>query len=99
MPASGRAGCIRTIRQQAIKHRRAFLYVNQVGGNDELIFDGHSLAFAPNGDLLARAKDFDEDFVVVDVDLGSAELKLGPTKSSTKSELAPVSQSREEEVW
>jgi len=87
------------IRQQAIKHRRAFLYVNQVGGNDELIFDGHSLAFAPNGDLLARAKDFGEDFVVVDVDLGSAELKLGPTKSSTKSELAPVSQSREEEVW
>jgi len=87
------------IRQQAIKHRRAFLYVNQVGGNDELIFDGHSLAFGPNGDLLARAKDFGEDFVVVDVDLGSAELKLGPTKSSTKSELAPVSQSREEEVW
>ncbi len=87
------------IRQQAIKHRRAFLYVNQVGGNDELIFDGHSLAFAPNGDLLARAKDFDEDFVVVDVDAGSAELKLGPTKSPTKSELARVSQSREEEVW
>jgi NAD+ synthetase len=91
------------IRQQAIKHRRAFLYVNQVGGNDELIFDGHSLAFAPNGDLLARAKDFDEDFVVVDVDLGSADLKLGPTKSPTTSpakiSLAPVSQSREEEVW
>ena len=83
------------IRQQAIKHRRAFLYVNQVGGNDELIFDGHSLAFAPNGDLLARAKDFDEDFVVVDVETTwPAELKLGPTNVA----LADVSQSREEEV-
>jgi NAD+ synthase (glutamine-hydrolysing) len=86
------------IRQQAIKHRRAFLYVNQVGGNDELIFDGHSLAFAPNGDLLARAKDFDEDFVVVDVETtgmaGAAELRFGPT--TVGAPLAAVSQSREE---
>jgi NAD+ synthase (glutamine-hydrolysing) len=92
------------IRQQAIKHRRAFLYVNQVGGNDELIFDGHSLAFAPNGDLLARARDFDEDFVVVDIETASAadmaELKFGPTSTTTaEASLAHVSQSREEEVW
>src|SRR5262249_38101846 len=91
------------IRQQAIKHRRAFLYVNQVGGTDELIFDGHSLAFAPNGDLLARAKDFDEDFVVVDIATGAAdvaELKFGPTTAATAAApLATVSQSREEEVW
>ena len=79
------------IRQQAIKHRRAFLYLNQVGGNDELIFDGHSLAFAPNGDLLARARDFDEDFLVVDVD---------PMATSTREpSLGAVSQSRQEEVW
>src|SRR5262245_25993963 len=91
------------IRQQAIKHRRAFLYVNQVGGNDELIFDGHSLAFAPNGDLLARAKDFDEDFVVVDIATGAAdvaELKFGPTTAATAAApLATDSQSRKEEVW
>jgi NAD+ synthase (glutamine-hydrolysing) len=92
------------IRQQAMKHRRAFLYVNQVGGNDELIFDGHSLAFAPNGDLLARAKDFDEDFVVVDVETTgiagaarAAEPKFGSTIVGAP--LAAVSQSREEEVW
>src|SRR5262245_52342400 len=31
------------IRQNAVKHGRYFFYVNQVGGNDELIFDGHSI--------------------------------------------------------
>jgi NAD+ synthase (glutamine-hydrolysing) len=103
------------IRQQAIKHRRAFLYVNQVGGNDELIFDGHSLAFAPNGDLLARATDFDEDFLIVDVEPEDmAGLKPGRTNEASAeatasqpersaqrraAPLAAVSQSREEEVW
>jgi NAD+ synthetase len=79
------------IRQQAMKHRRAFIYLNQVGGNDELIFDGHSLAFAPNGDLLARARDFEEDFLIVDVD---------PNRQTAHAtSIADVSQSREEEVW
>jgi NAD+ synthase (glutamine-hydrolysing) len=43
-----------------------FLFVNQVGGNDELIFDGHSFALDAEGRLLAQAKGFQEDLVVVD---------------------------------
>ena len=44
------------IRQEAVKNARPFVYVNQVGGNDELVFDGHSLVFDAQGQVvLARA--------------------------------------------
>ncbi len=49
------------------KHKRPIVYVNQVGGNDDLIFDGASLVFDNQGKLLARAKSFDEDVIVVDL--------------------------------
>jgi NAD+ synthase (glutamine-hydrolysing) len=45
------------------------LYVNQVGAQDELVFDGASLVFDERGHLLARAKQFEEDLLVVDVDV------------------------------
>ncbi len=51
----------------ARKHRVPLIYVNQVGGNDDLIFDGRSSAFASSGTLIASAKAFGEDMVVVDL--------------------------------
>jgi NAD+ synthetase len=42
--------------------------VNQVGGNDQLIFDGSSLAIAPDGRVIAQAKSFEEDLVLFDLD-------------------------------
>jgi NAD+ synthase/NAD+ synthase (glutamine-hydrolysing) len=42
------------------------LMVNQVGGNDSLIFDGSSVAFGRNGELIAQAKSFEEDLIFVD---------------------------------
>jgi NAD+ synthase (glutamine-hydrolysing) len=53
-------------------------FVNTVGGQDELVFDGNSRIFGPRGDCLARAKAFEEDLVVLDIDLDevfSARLK------------------------
>jgi NAD+ synthase (glutamine-hydrolysing) len=50
----------------AKKVQRPLLYSNLIGGNDELIFDGASLAFDAKGELVARGKMFQEDFVVVD---------------------------------
>jgi NAD+ synthase (glutamine-hydrolysing) len=47
----------------------ALLYVNQVGGQDELVFDGASLVFDANGDLVARGPQFTEDRLIVDVDV------------------------------
>ena len=49
-------------------------YTNMVGGQDELVFDGHSMIFSPSGELIARGKQFEEDLVVKDIDLRSVEL-------------------------
>ena len=40
--------------------------VNQVGGNDSLVFDGSSMAIAPDGRVIARAKSFEEDLIFFD---------------------------------
>ncbi len=61
----------RKIRRQmlaAIARRDGIpvLMCNQVGGNDSLIFDGSSVAINAHGDLIAQAKSFEEDLVVVD---------------------------------
>jgi NAD+ synthase (glutamine-hydrolysing) len=42
------------------------LFVNQVGGNDSLIFDGSSMVIAPDGRIVAQAKSFEEDLVLFD---------------------------------
>ena len=47
-------------------HRRPLVYVNQIGGNDELVFDGNSMAFDAQGRLIAQSRAFDEDLVIVD---------------------------------
>ncbi len=50
----------------ATRHRVPVIMVNQVGGNDSLIFDGSSLAIGPDGELIARAHAFEEDLIFVD---------------------------------
>ncbi len=79
----------------ARKYRVPFVYVNQVGGNDELVFDGRSCAFDSEGRLIARAKGFEEDVVVVD--LAADLLAPGPMKPSgliAEDDFAP-----ESEIW
>ena len=43
------------------------VYVNQVGGNDELIFQGHSMIWDEKGNVLATGADFEEDLIVCDI--------------------------------
>ena len=57
----------RMIRQEAVTHGCYFFYVNQVGGNDELVFDGHSIGIDPQGNDVVRLRDFEEDFAVYEV--------------------------------
>jgi NAD+ synthase (glutamine-hydrolysing) len=54
---------------RAADHSVPILYVNLVGGQDELVFDGGSCVFDESGHLLARAKQFEEDLLVVDLDV------------------------------
>ena len=51
------------------------VYVNQVGGNDSLIFDGSSVAFRANGSVGARAKSFDEDLIFFDTVTGVGDMR------------------------
>jgi NAD+ synthase (glutamine-hydrolysing) len=53
--------------ERAREYDAYFAFVNLVGGQDELIFDGQSFLLAPDGRVLARAAQFEEDLVVVDV--------------------------------
>ncbi len=57
----------------------AFLaYVNTVGGQDELVFDGNSVVFGPEGQVLAHATSFTEDMLVYDLDAGPASRRRPP---------------------
>lgn len=63
----------REIRYQMLsalarRHKVPVVMVNQVGGNDSLIFDGSSVAIAADGSCLAQARSFQEDLVVFDLD-------------------------------
>jgi NAD+ synthetase len=55
------------VRAQAIRWRRPVVYVNQVGGNDELIFDGGSFAMNADGSVVGQLRAFQEDLAVVDL--------------------------------
>jgi NAD+ synthase/NAD+ synthase (glutamine-hydrolysing) len=71
-----------------IAKRRAVqvLYVNQCGGNDDLVFDGRSSAFDSKGVLFGRAKAFEEDSLIVDLDAAKSAV--------AKDDFAP-----ESETW
>ena len=66
----------RTVRRKmlsaiAAKNNIPVVFVNQVGGNDSLIFDGSSMAINSAGSLVAQLKSFDEDLQLID--LGTAQ--------------------------
>jgi NAD+ synthase (glutamine-hydrolysing) len=56
-------------RQRARDNKVFFLYVQTVGGQDELVFDGDSLVYDPSGKLLARGAQFEEEVVLADLKL------------------------------
>jgi NAD+ synthase/NAD+ synthase (glutamine-hydrolysing) len=60
-------------RAAAQRYAKPVVYVNQVGGNDQLVFDGSSFAMNARGEVIAAAKSFDEDLVICDIDLGTGE--------------------------
>ncbi|MBI4309647.1 MAG: NAD+ synthase, partial [Candidatus Omnitrophica bacterium] len=55
------------LKRRAKEHKIFVLYANVVGGQDELVFDGASMAVSPQGELLARAKQFTEELLVLDL--------------------------------
>jgi NAD+ synthase (glutamine-hydrolysing) len=70
----------------------ALVYVNQVGGQDELVFDGASMVFDAEGDLVARAPQFVEDLLIVDLEVDAIYRKrlLDPRGRETREALPEV---------
>jgi NAD+ synthase (glutamine-hydrolysing) len=69
----GKAGeRIEICRDRALETNAWIVYVNAVGGQDELVFDGGSIVTAPDGTLRHRARVFEEDLLIVDIDENSS---------------------------
>ncbi len=72
------------VRRRAAEANAPIVYCNQVGGQDELVFDGDSLAVSADGELLARAPQFVEHLLCVDLGLDRARVperregRIGP---------------------
>lgn len=56
---------------RAMDNSCAIVYLNTVGGQDELVFDGNSMVIGSDGSVLFRAKGFEEQLAIVDIDLSS----------------------------
>jgi NAD+ synthase/NAD+ synthase (glutamine-hydrolysing) len=66
------------LRSIALHHQLPIVYVNQVGGNDSLIFDGASVALTVDGKVAAQAAAFEEDLVLFDTATGQGEIHEQP---------------------
>jgi NAD+ synthase (glutamine-hydrolysing) len=67
------------LRAIALEQKVPVVYVNQVGGNDSLVFDGSSMAFMPDGTLAALANSFEEDLVFFDTVTGAGDIRPQPS--------------------
>jgi len=81
----------RMIVHEAKQHQRAIVYVNQVGGNDDLIFDGRSVAVSRQGDLVCRAAAFETDLQMVTFDWATKDLRPGAVQ--------PMLATADAEIW
>ena len=79
------------ISHGATRYRRPILYVNQVGGNDDLMFDGNSVGCNRRGELVCRARAFAPDLQMVEFDPAEQDLQPG--------RITPTYESDEAELW
>jgi NAD+ synthase (glutamine-hydrolysing) len=84
-------------RARAAETGAWIVYVNAVGGQDELVFDGGSMVVPPEGDLVWRAAMFEEDLLVVEIDVPEAPPDY-PGPAADGGEKGPLLQ-QEERVW
>ena len=70
------------LNHAAVSYSKPMIYVNQVGGNDDLVFDGNSVAFDSGGKVVSRAKSFETDLVVIEWD--RLKSNLSPSPSPTR---------------
>ena len=79
------------LKHSAVNFQQPIIYTNQVGGNDDLIFDGRSFALNKQGEIVCRAKGFVSDFLPIEFNSNKQDLELG--------DISPVDESENEEIW
>lgn len=79
------------LRHSAIRYQKPIVYANQVGGNDDLLFDGCSVAFNRTGELVYRANAFETDLIILEFDETKQDLLPG--------KIAPNPTNLDEEIW
>jgi NAD+ synthase (glutamine-hydrolysing) len=78
------------LKHSASRHQTPIIYVNQIGGNDDLIFDGNSVAFNRAGNTICRAKAFASDLEIVEFDKQQKDLlpaTINPSPETTEAEI------------
>ena len=79
------------LRHCVMRYKIPLIYTNQVGGNDDLLFDGNSVAFNRNGMLICRAKSFATDLKIIEFDTEKRDYLPAP--------IAPLPDCEEAEIW
>jgi NAD+ synthase (glutamine-hydrolysing) len=79
------------LKHAATKYDRPILYVNQVGANDDLVFDGASMGVDRSGEIICQGKAFDRDLIIVEFDRTTQDLK--------PSQIQPQPDCPDAEVW
>lgn len=81
------------LQHSAVRYGQPILYANQVGGNDDLLFDGNSFGLNRQGEVVFRAHAFATDLVVVDFDAAKHDLVVQPEA------IAPSPATVDAEIW
>lgn len=70
------------LKKRAKENKVIIAYVNLVGGQDELVFDGQSLIVNEKGDIILRGKAFEEELLLCDIDIPEKKIKVKPKKKA-----------------
>ena len=91
---------VKLVTDLAKRNQTFAVYVNQVGGQDEIVFDGASIVAGPRGELISLAPSFEESIYTVDLDTDEVRRvrESGGRKVFTPSELAAIGGVREVEM-
>ncbi len=79
------------LKHGAVRFHQPIIYANQIGGNDDLIFDGSSFALNRQGEIVCRLRAFETDLQIVEFDELRQDVQMGS--------VAPIYDSEDEEIW
>ena len=94
------------VQKRAREFNAPLAYVNMTGGQDDLVFDGDTIVVAADGSVIARAPQFADDLIVLDIsaaaNTGKPDLVISESSNSPVTAVAPIITPRlgdEAEIW